>query len=146
MPDMSKYDDVLSDIAAGVTVKNACEIHGVNRSTFLQHVDKDLYARAREACADAIAEDIMRIADDGSNDWMEANANDDPGWRANGEHIQRSKLRVDARKWLLSKIAPKQYGDRIAQEISGPDGGPISIESVLSAGRKRALQRSEPDE
>jgi hypothetical protein len=39
------------------------------------------------------------------------------------EHVQRSRLRVDARKWLLSKLLPKQYGDRV--EVTGKDGGPL---------------------
>ncbi len=41
------------------------------------------------------------------------------GWQLNGEHVQRSRLRVDTRKWFLSKLAPKRYGDRQAVEISG---------------------------
>jgi Bacteriophage Sf6, terminase small subunit-like len=29
------------------------------------------------------------------------------------EHVQRSRLRVEARKWLLSKALPKVYGDKL---------------------------------
>jgi len=39
--------------------------------------------------------------------------------------VARSRLRIDARKWLASKLAPKKYGDKVAAELSGPDGGPI---------------------
>lgn len=77
------------------------------------------YARAREAQADAMLEDILEIADDGRNDWMERRGEEDAGWVANGEHIQRSKLRVDARKWLMSKLAPKKYGDKVDMNLSG---------------------------
>ena len=42
--------------------------------------------------------------------------------------MQRSRLRVDTRKWLLSKALPKIYGDKVTAEISGPDGGPIKTE------------------
>lgn len=55
----------------------------------------------------------MEIADNGLNDWMERNAKEDKGWVANGEHIQRSRLRVDTRKWFLSKVLPKLYGDKL---------------------------------
>ena len=48
-----------------------------------------------------------------------------------GDIVERSKLRVDARKWMLARMAPKRYGDRITQEISGPDGGPVRTESGL---------------
>ncbi len=38
------------------------------------------------------------------------------------EHIQRSRLRVDARKWLMSKMAPKKYGEKL--QHTGDGGGP----------------------
>ena len=123
--DTTKYDAILEDICTGVSVREACSKAGVPERTFRANVDATRYARAREACAHAIAEDILEIADNGKNDWMEAHGKDDLGWVSNGEHIQRSKLRVDARKWLLSKIAPKHYGDKQSVEHSGPDGGPV---------------------
>lgn len=68
----------------------------------------DQYAVARKIQAEALADEIFDIADDGSNDWMERNGKDDaPGYSANGEHIQRSRLRVDTRKWYLSKVLPR---------------------------------------
>lgn len=73
---------------------------------------QDQYARAREEQADAIFEDILEIADDARNDWMKANADDDEAYRLNGEHVQRSKLRIDARKWMAGKLRPKVYGDK----------------------------------
>jgi hypothetical protein len=39
--------------------------------------------------------------------------------------VARSRLRIDARKWLASKLAPKKYGDKIDATLSGPDGGPV---------------------
>lgn len=67
------------------------------------------YARATEERSEAMAEDILDIADDGTNDWMEINGRDIPDQEA----IQRSKLRVEARKWLMSKMKPKKYGDKV---------------------------------
>jgi hypothetical protein len=40
--------------------------------------------------------------------------------------VARARLRIDARKWLASKLAPKKYGDKLAAEVSGPDGGPVN--------------------
>jgi hypothetical protein len=73
------------------------------------------YVLACEARALRMADEINDIADDGSNDWMERfNAEGQSiGWTLNGEHVQRSKLRVDTRRWLLSKLMPKKYGDRL---------------------------------
>ena len=86
-------------------------------------------ARAREDGADAIADEILAIADDGSNDWMEKkNENGDIiGWSINGEHVQRSKLRVDARLKLLAKWHPKKYGDKITTDVN--HSGSVSFES-----------------
>lgn len=83
------------------------------------------YAHAREAQSEALFDDILEIADDARNDWMEIHGEDDLGWRANGENIQRSKLRVEARKWMASKLMPKKYGDKVTTELTGKDGGPI---------------------
>lgn len=90
------------------------------------------YARAKEFCADQEFEETKEIADNGSNDWMEVNDPDNPGYRINGEHVQRSKLRVDVRKWRAAKLAPKKYGDRIAMEHEGPDGGAIPVAMTVT--------------
>lgn len=71
----------------------------------------DQYARAREAQADKFAEEIIQIADDTSFDTTEGAGG---ALVANNEWISRSRLRVDARKWLASKMAPKKYGEKIA--------------------------------
>ncbi len=52
------------------------------------------------------------------------------GWQLNGEHVQRSRLRVDTRKWILSKLAPKRYGDKL--QHTGDGGGPIRVRPDLS--------------
>lgn len=68
------------------------------------------YARAKQESADAMAEDILDIADDGTNDYMER---EDGGVAYNGDSVQRARLRVDTRKWLMSKMKPKKYGDKM---------------------------------
>jgi hypothetical protein len=73
------------------------------------------YARAREAQADAVFDDILTIADDGRNDWMERKNADGQniGWMENGEALRRSQLRIEARKWMAGKLKPKKYGDKL---------------------------------
>lgn len=82
------------------------------------------YTRACELRADAWADEILEIADDGGEDWKAS----DSGDKFNAEHVQRSKLRVDARKWLMSKAAPKKYGEKVQQVHTGLDDGPIQAE------------------
>lgn len=112
---------------------------------FLQH-----YVRAREIQADTMAEDILNIADNGLND---SQVDDDGKVFINQDVIARSRLRVDARKWLASKLAPKKYGDKLDLEVTGKDGGPIEytnteraarLAAILDrAGKERARQSSE---
>ena len=59
------------------------------------------------------------------------------GYQENGEALRRSAIRIDARKWLAGKMAPKKYGDKQQLEHRGPDGGPITLEALLMARIKR---------
>ncbi|QWL70397.1 terminase [Aeromonas hydrophila] len=69
---------------------------------------RDQYTCAREDLADKLADEILQIADDGSNDtFLDANGN----VKVNHDVIARARLQIDARKWLASKLAPKKYGD-----------------------------------
>jgi hypothetical protein len=70
------------------------------------------YAQAKATQAELLAEEIIEIADNGRNDWMESSDDEGgAGWKINGEHINRSRLRIDTRKWHASKLQPKKYGD-----------------------------------
>lgn len=83
------------------------------------------YTKAREIGYHSMADEIFDIADDGRNDWMDRH-NERTGVTdtvPNNEHMNRSRLRVDTRKWFLSKVLPKIYGDKIA--VTGADGGPM---------------------
>lgn len=90
------------------------------------------YAQAREMLLEHWAEEIVDISDDTSHDTLQKTDEDGKIYAevANTEWITRSRLRVDTRKWLLSKLAAKKYGDRISAELSGPDGGPIETAEV----------------
>ena len=78
---------------------------------------RDQYARAREEQADAIFDECLQIADDATNDYMESAGEDGAvGYKLNGEHIQRSRLRIDTRKWMAGKLRPKKYGDKLEVE------------------------------
>jgi hypothetical protein len=89
----------------------------------------DQYARAREAQADSWADDIIQISDDGENDTYK---DEDGHERTNQDVIARSRLRVDTRKWLMARMAPKKYGDKITQEHTGAEGGPLVVSWLKS--------------
>jgi len=119
---------VLHEMRGGLSAFKACKVAGVPQSTFCRWVDEDSqlaenYARAREDLIERIATEIMEISDqdvgmavDGKKDWAA---------------VQKHKLQVDSRKWLLSKLAPKKYGDKL--ELSGDAENPLvtRIERVI---------------
>lgn len=81
------------------------------------------YARAREALQEHWAEEILDIADDSTNDWVDREVKGGRHVRSlDEERVSRARLRIDSRKWLLSKLAPKKYGDKIDLTHQNPDG------------------------
>jgi hypothetical protein len=78
------------------------------------------YVHAHDCQLDCIADDIMEIADDSSKDYKLIERGGQTFWIVDLEVIQRARLRTDARKWMLAKMAPKKYGNRIQIEHSGP--------------------------
>lgn len=95
-------------------------------------VFREQYARAREVLLEHWAEEILEISDDSSQDVVTVPDGESTVERVDHEHIARSKLRVDSRKWLLSKLAAKKYGDKISTELTGPNGGPIQVQPVIN--------------
>lgn len=74
------------------------------------------YTRAKEAQADYLAEEMLDIADDGSNDFMTIVKGDESYEVENKEWTSRSKLRLETRKWIASKLKPRKYGDKLEVE------------------------------
>ena len=85
-----------------------------SKVTFFEWLKEDeeltnQYARATEVRADIIFDDILAIADENTND---TSINENGIEVVNNDVIQRSRLRIDARKWVLSKLNPKKFGDK----------------------------------
>ena len=94
---------------------------------------REQYEIAKEESADALVEEMLEIADDGTNDWMESHGQDgeNMGYKINGEHVQRSRLRVDVRKWAASKLKPKKYSDRHAVDHTSSDNSMTPKDAVV---------------
>jgi hypothetical protein len=132
-------DSVCERIASGDSVRTIClDSDMPPMSTvfrWLAQIEsfREQYARAREAQADLMAEEILAIADETEHDTIDT----ENGERPTNEWIARSRLRVDARKWLASKMAPKKYGDKLDLDatISGKAGAPaVQVQIVKSDG------------
>lgn len=137
---------VCTSIAEGRSLKKTCSLEGMPSmlTVFKWLQDETLtafaanYARAREVQVSKFADELQDICDDASNDYT---TDEEGNVVVNHENIQRSKLRIDTRKWILAKMMPKKYGDRQAIELTGKDGGPI--ESKVFDGEAPKLKRDE---
>ncbi len=119
----SLYTDALAAeicrrLAEGETLRSVCRDKAMpDKATILRWLaDKkkadfrEQYVYAREMQADALFDEALEIADDASGDWF----TDKDGKKVlDHENIQRSRLRVDTRKWAAGKMAPKKYGDKL---------------------------------
>lgn len=120
-------DEICERLADGETLKRICaDDHMPARSSVSLHVVNnvvfsDRVARAREAGSHVIVDEARDIADDGTNDWMEKKNREGEviGWALNGEHVQRSKLRIETRYREAEAILPKVYAKRSMIEHSG---------------------------
>lgn len=120
-----KTEAMLDLMHSGKPAVTACEEVGLKFSTFLLWVSQDkaladMYAHAREALIEKMAADTMRISDEpvGSvtSGGMDSAA------------VAKQRLQVDTRKWLLSKLAPRKYGEKL--EISGDSENPIAVTAI----------------
>lgn len=117
-------DKLCESIAMGSSMVKACSAEGMpaprtvykwlrEKEGFLQN-----YEHAKEDQADLFAEEVVEISDNAQGDYIEVEGCP----QLVSENIQRSRLRVDARKWTASKFKSKRYGDKIQQEITAPEG------------------------
>ena len=110
-------DRICEEIASGRSLNRICktESWAPDKSTFYRWMYKhesirDKYARAKNACQEFAAEDILEIAND-----------------ATPETYNVARLKVDAHKWVASKLLPKRYGEKQQLEHTGESGGPMVI-------------------
>lgn len=143
----SLYNDSLAEeictrLAAGETLRAICQSeHIPAHSTVLGWVNDlpsfaDRYARARQMGLDVIAEEIIEIADESSSDTVSSERGDMP----NSEWIARSRLRVDVRKWLLSKLRPDKYGDRSTLDLNGKVDLTMTVAETLRTKRAERVK------
>ena len=149
-PNARQYDReavtafVCSEIALGKSLRSILDSDDnlPSSSTFLEWMGAasflaEQYAHARQMAYELLADEIVAIAD-------ENYTTDEHGVkeRLSSEAIQRNRLRVDTRKWMLSKMLPKVYGEKLTQEVTGKGGGPIQLAAV----DLRGLSDSELDD
>lgn len=111
------FDRICERIAEGESLRAICKTKDYPaKRTFLRWVANDeklaaQYGEAQNMRAEHYFDEIIDIADKGS----------DPA---------KTRVQVDARKWVLARMNPKKYGDRIVNEHAGEGGGPLVVKIV----------------
>lgn len=123
---------VCEGLTNGLSLRKSCEEAGTTHPTFIRWTEdnKDLadqYTRARMIGWQLLADEVLTISDDSTNDTY---TDDDGNVRTNQEVVARSRLRVDSRKWMLSKMLPKVYGDKL--ELKGDPENPLKHSVEIS--------------
>ncbi len=138
-----QVDEICTRVSNGETCKGVCRDLGVSPATFRLMVADDRptglaarYARVRESQAEAWQDEIVALADETANDTVDGR---DGQPQQNTEWITRSRLRVDTRKWLMAKLHPRAYGEKI--EVNGKQtleagDSMVSFLSSLRDGKK----------
>ena len=124
---------VLDSMLHGTSMRQSCIKAGIGASTWIDWctADRDLgerYARAREGLLDAMVDQILALAD--APVPLLDNGATDPGL------VRQRQLQIDARRWVLSKLAPNKYGDRLDVQVSDSR---ISITGALAAAQSRLV-------
>ena len=117
-----QIDSVLASLKSGESLRKSCEAVGLTHSTFLEWVKADAaisdqYAHAREIGYTLLAEEIIAIADE--KDVEVRYDGEDMKLDLSSTGVARNRLRVDTRKWMLSKMLPKIYGDKLETTVKG---------------------------
>jgi hypothetical protein len=86
---------------------------------------RDQYARAKEQQMDFLAEQILEIADTSVEATKTVDSDENGRTTTTTDAVDRSRLKVDARKWLMSKLKPKKYGDRTT--LAGDPDSPLEL-------------------
>jgi hypothetical protein len=129
---------LLDRLAQGETLVAICADQTMpTRQSLFQKLYKDenareLYYAAREMQMEAMAEEILELSDNAENDW----STDDRGRRmANNDVIQRARLKVDTRKFIMAKMAPRRFGEKNFTEVSGDPNKPLTLTVVTGVPR-----------
>lgn len=135
-------DKICEAISEGMSLRELCRADDmpakatVFRWLTLHQEFSDQYARAREEQAEAMADEIVNIVDTAANplmvDGIPLMKDGKPVMYADAAAIAHARLKMDARKWVASKLKPKKYGDKLEldQNVTGNLNHDIEIRIV----------------
>lgn len=147
--DQATADLICERLAGGESLRAVCKEPGMPHESTVRAWARDdvqgfytQYTRAREIGYDCLAEEALEISDTPVIGVKTKTNEKGETETVTGDMIEHRRLRVDTRKWMLAKMLPKRYGDKITAEHTGADGGPlqsvVTVEFVKSDASKPA--------
>ena len=135
------FDIIIDRIRGGMSLRSTLKQDDTFSQIIWDELIKDedkkiRYTCAREERADGIFEDILDIADNTGDDLISLS---DGREVVNHELIARDKVRIDSRKWILSKMNPKKYGEKTEVEHSGE----IKTKDISNLSTEELIARAE---
>lgn len=127
-----KFDNILNRLSfSSLGVVASCKLEDVDPHYFYNWLNGNeerlqAYTRARERQADFLADEIIEISNDSTGDKKTIYKDGALIEVEDKEFASRSKLKVDARKWIASKLKPKKYGDKIEVDQKTEHSGTVS--------------------
>lgn len=120
---MSKAEQVIELICEqSISMRKACDEIGISPWSFLRAVDNEQlaqqYAHAMEARADNLFDEMLEISDETEEGTVIETDTHGNTKEKKGDMTAHRKLRIDTRKWVVSRMNPKKYGDRVEQVIT----------------------------
>ena len=131
-----KADVICERLAEGESLRSICRdddmpsLSTVFKWLTEQSAFSEQYARAREAQADALFDEALEIA----NTPVEGETykeTEKGTYVTRGDMIEHRRLQVETRKWMVGKLAPKKYGDKLDLTHANPDGTPIVFQTIF---------------
>jgi hypothetical protein len=128
-------DRIIDRVANGDSLNEVLKVEGISPGAFYKWLSdeefRESYTNARKIQAEIMASEILKISDEVSRETYK----DEKGReRIDFAAVARARLMVDTRKWILAKVLPKVYGDRLA--VTDADGQSLNVNLSWLTGRR----------
>lgn len=127
-------DKICEELSMGNSLRTVCaasDMPAIRSVFYWMRTNKSFlqqYTRAKEESSDALAEEIQDIADEVLED---------------KEAINKARLRIDTRKFIMAKMKPKKYGDKVDLTTNGKDLPTPLLTGVINVRGDNGSQEAE---
>lgn len=130
-------EEICERLADGESMKAICRDPDMPNITLIYKWKRDtpwfdrMFKQARQDQVHTLVDEIIDIADDSTNDYVERETAKGTTIVLDEEHIRRSAIRIEARKWLAERMAPKEFGPKAELAVGNPDGSSLMPTQII---------------